>query len=363
MNAKLSFGKILGIYVYLHWTFSLLIIWIVYSNLKAGLDLIHALWSVVFVLSLFLCVTLHEFGHALAARRYGINTANITLYPIGGVASLEKMPENPKQELVVALAGPMVNFIIVLLISPIVMAHDFTVSDPEQAMVINAENFIPLLGVLNVWLAVFNLIPAFPMDGGRVLRALLSFKMNRVKATQIAARIGQVLAIGFIILGFNVNPFLIFIGIFIMLGAQAEAESVKAQSFISGINAGSVLMTNFETIEKNQPIGLAVKMLLDGQSKNFLITDNGNPYGMINRDRIIQGISNYGEAAEIDKITDTNLVFKDSSALLTDMLVEFQKSKASIICITQQNQFVGIVDFDNVTEMILINEARKSITI
>ncbi|HMT28056.1 MAG TPA: M50 family metallopeptidase, partial [Bacteroidia bacterium] len=169
MTPSKSMMKVAGIEIRIHWTFSLIIFYIIYINIKAGLDAYQIGWSVLFVLSLFFCVTLHELGHALAAKRYGIKTKDITLYPIGGVARLEKMPEKPIQELVVAFAGPLVNVIIMLLLLPFIYNFQFPENETEKALVIGAANFLPMLGMVNIWLALFNLIPAFPMDGGRVL--------------------------------------------------------------------------------------------------------------------------------------------------------------------------------------------------
>lgn len=358
---RLSFGKIFGIRVDIHWTFALLIIWIVYRNLSEGLDAVHIGWSVAFILSLFVCVTLHEFGHALTARRYGIQTKDITLYPIGGVARLEKMPEKPIQELWVALAGPAVNVVIMLMLSPFILSADFLQKETGEAFVIDGSNFLPMLGIINVWLALFNLIPAFPMDGGRVLRALLSLRLPRVTATQIAATIGKLLAVFFIIAGFYLNPFLIFIGLFIILGAHTEAEMVKAQSTISGLTLRDALMKNFQTIEKSAPISEAVKLLLNSEAKNFLVTDNNRPYGVIGRDHIIKGITTFGENAAIENIADTQLVVMNIDTPVNDVFVEFQKSHTPLILVREGEKLAGVIDLENITELIMINTARGKV--
>jgi len=358
MKRALSLPKVAGIEIYVHWTFAILIAWIIFTNLRAGLDAVHVGWMLLFVLSLFVCVTLHELGHALAARRYGIKTLDITLYPIGGVASLEKMPENPRHELVVALAGPLVNVVIMLLLLPLISTFDWPDREAQTVFLIDQNSFLPMLGVVNIWLALFNLIPAFPMDGGRVLRALLAMRMSRVQATDLAATIGKIIAVGFVFAGFYTNPFLIFIGLFIILGAHAEAEMVKSQSFIQGLTARDALMTNFSTLDKNQNIGAAVKMLLDGEAKNFLVTDDGAPFGVLNRDHIIRGIQAAGESAPIHTVADTDLLYADIDMPLQAVLQEFQKVKRSIILVREQGQLAGIIDLDNISELIMVNAAR-----
>jgi Zn-dependent protease len=358
MKNALSLPKIAGISVYIHWTFSILIAWIIFTNLRAGMDATHIGWMLLFVLSLFGCVTLHELGHALAARRYGIKTIDITLYPIGGVARLEKMPEKPVQELVVALAGPLVNVVIMLLLLPVIANYSWPEEETQQVMIINRNSFLPMLGIINIWLAVFNLIPAFPMDGGRVLRALLSMRINRVKATQLAATIGQIIAVGFVFAGFYLNPFLIFIGLFIILGARSEAEMVKSQSFLEGFTARDALMTNFQVLDKAQPLSDAVRLLLDGEAKNFLVSDNGAVYAVLNRDHIIRGIQAAGESAAVQSVADANLFYADVQAPLQDVLMEFQKSRQPIILVQERGQLAGIIDLDNISELMMIHAAR-----
>lgn len=322
--------------------------------------IVQVTWSVLFVLSLFVCVTLHELGHAMAARRYGISTKDITLYPIGGVARLEKMPEKPTQELAVALAGPAVNFIIALLMWPIIMQADFSADESGTVMIIGAHNFLPMLGMLNITLAVFNLIPAFPMDGGRVLRALLAMKPGRLKATQIAADIGKLLAFGFVLVGFYSNPFLIFIGIFIILGASAEEQMVKNQMLVADFTAKNAMMTNYVSLEKNEPISRAIELLLAGQAKSFLVTEEGNPYGVIDRSDIIRGVREYDESQPVQHITQRELIFVKSSTPLNDVFLEFRKTRTPLILVQDEDHFIGVIDTENIAELIMILHARRN---
>src|SRR5262249_10178918 len=171
MSWSWKIGRIAGIPIYVHWTFLILVGWLILGHWSQGHDLATTAEGVGFVLAIFGCIVLHELGHALAARRYGVPTASITLLPIGGVARLQRIPEHPRQELVVALAGPAVNFAIVALLLLIGVRPLFNPSDDQ--FLVHAR-FLPKLLVVNAFLALFNLLPAFPMDGGRVLRALLA---------------------------------------------------------------------------------------------------------------------------------------------------------------------------------------------
>lgn len=299
MKGSIKIARISGIDVFIHWTFSFLILFIIYLNYRSGGDLAQMGWTFLFIATLFFIVTLHELGHAFAARRYKISTKDITLLPIGGVARLESMPEKPSEELVVALAGPMVNVVLAIILSFFISVPE----NPEEALRgltgINAANFLFNVAVVNIFLAVFNLIPAFPMDGGRVLRAILSIWMVRHKATFLAARIGQLIAVFFIIGGFYASPFLIFIGLFIILGAQAEAEQTKTSYMMKGATLSDAVMHHFETLQQDEPIQAAVNKLLNGQSKNFIVVADRTPVGSLNRDEIIKALSEGGNNTRI----------------------------------------------------------------
>jgi Zn-dependent protease len=236
MKLSLSLGRYFGIQVFLHWSFLLFLIWIAFSNAPSGWA--NIIWTLTFILSVFTCITLHEFGHALMAKRFGIRTRDVTLYPIGGIASLEKMPEKPAQELAVALAGPAVNLIIAALLYPFVGSLDI-LGNLSTLKELNQDTLIPALFSVNVFLPLFNMIPAFPMDGGRVLRALLSIKLKRSLATRIAATLGQVFAVFMVIEGFRANPFLIVVGMFVFLAAESEAQYVKQEELLKGLKVHS----------------------------------------------------------------------------------------------------------------------------
>jgi Zn-dependent protease len=231
MRWSLKLGKIAGIEIFLHWTFFLLLGFVFFSDLGHGTP--AAALGVLFVLALFGCIVLHELGHALAARKYGIPTRDITLLPIGGVARLERMPRDPKQELWVAVAGPLVNVAIAAFLFVAIMIVRFTNLDAFAPYA--QRSFLWPLLLMNLFLIAFNMLPAFPMDGGRVLRALLAYKLEYVRATRIAARVGQGMALLFIaagafgyMTGFKAfsapQPMLVLIGAFIFIGARNEAH-------------------------------------------------------------------------------------------------------------------------------------------
>lgn len=357
MKYSLSLGRIAGIQVFVHWTFLILIGYIVYSNLKQGMGTVDILWSILFILTLFACVTLHELGHALAARRYHIKTANITLLPIGGVAQLESMPEKPKEELVVALAGPLVNVVIAGLLFP-VLSLSGGLNDLDVAR-FSHHNFLPSLMVVNIWLAVFNMIPAFPMDGGRVLRALLSFKFERHVATRIAASIGQLLAIGFVLVGFFSNPFLIFIGVFIFLGAQGEAQYAQARSLLSGYTVADAVMKQVPTLKTTDTIEYASDQLLASQNKNFLVVDTGQVLGTLTRDEIIRALREGKGAESIEPFMSRDFLSLQLNMPLEEAWTTMRTKQKSAAPVFSGAALVGMLDTENVAEFLMISEATK----
>ena len=227
----LHIGTYFGIPVFIHWTFSFIILFVSYVAYSEGMATNEILAFSLYIFCLFLCVILHEYGHALMARRYRIATHDIIVTPIGGLARLNGIPKDPKGELLIAFAGPMVNLVLAFLIFGVlsILGIGWIIPDVEDLRVLsNPIGFVHMLLILNIVLFVFNLIPAFPMDGGRVLRALLSFKMDRVKATLIASVIGRILAVAFVAFAaYNKLPGLLFIGIFIFMMAGKEYQRVK----------------------------------------------------------------------------------------------------------------------------------------
>jgi len=274
MKWSLPIAKIFGIRVYIHFTFFLLLGFLAFAQWQApegGERSLH----VGFVLLLFGCVLLHEFGHALMAKRFGIETKDITLLPIGGVARLERMPEKPMQEFWVALAGPAVNVVIAaLLFAWLTLRGEWQPLSPSTAM----EGSMPArLLYVNLALVVFNMLPAFPMDGGRVLRALLATALGRRRATAIAANIGQGMAILLGLVGFLANPMLVFIAIFVFLGAQAEAGMVEMQSALEGLKVRDGMMTRYRVLSPRHTLGQAAEELLAGSQQDFPVLDGHRP--------------------------------------------------------------------------------------
>lgn len=359
MKGSLKIGKIAGIGLYLHWTFSLLILFIIVVNYRNGQNPTQILWSVFFILSIFVTVFMHELGHAFAAKNYNIVTKDITLLPIGGLARLDRIPEKPVEELIVAFAGPLVNITLAFITGFfIIIPENSEALLAELSKGITADNFFLNFFIVNFWLALFNLIPAFPMDGGRILRALLSFRLQRNVATKIAARIGQFIAVGFIFLGFMYNPFLVFIGIFVIIGAQVESDSIESQHLLKGYKVRDVLMRQYPEVDVNEKLKTVVSLLLDSQNKNFLITENKVPVGTLNRDQIIMALAKNGEEVTLENIMNRNLIFLDADSLIETVFDEMYRNKETLMLIMDNNKMIGTMDSENLLEFILIKEVQ-----
>src|SRR5579863_3437223 len=265
MRWSWKIGRLAGINVFVHATFVLLILFILVAYWTEGHSVTMAVSGVLFVLTIFGCIVLHELGHALTARKYGIRTRDIILLPIGGVARLERMPEDPYQELLVALAGPAVNVVIAAALFALLAAFGGLPSLQEIANVRwVGGGFLTKLMVVNLWLVGFNILPAFPMDGGRVLRALLATRLEYTRATHLAAQIGQAMALLFGFAGLFYDPFLLFIALFVWMGATEEAAMVTARTSLGGIPVQRVMLTDFRTLGADDPLSTAVDHILEG---------------------------------------------------------------------------------------------------
>ena len=228
MKYAWKLGRLCGIDIYLHWSFLIVPAWVALTSLAAGAALASAVNATLFIFTVFGCVLLHELGHALMARRYGIATRDITLLPIGGLARLEQIPKQSEQELMIALAGPLVNITIALLLVAGQMIAG--AGGPWLAFSPGAGALTANLAGVNVALAVFNLLPAFPMDGGRILRSLLAMWISYGRATQIAVALGQAMAVFLAILGLMGNVNLLLIAVFVFAAARSEAHMVASRA-------------------------------------------------------------------------------------------------------------------------------------
>ena len=355
---SLKLGTVAGIGIFVHWTFSILIAWVLLSGFSRGGNLAAGISAVFFVIAVFACIVLHELGHALTARRCGIRTLDITILPIGGLARLERMPEDPKQELLVALAGPAVNLVIAMVLGAILVVVGLSSTLWTGDLV-----RMPLLAQLvavNLTLLVFNLIPAFPMDGGRVLRALLATRYDYNRATQIAARVGQSLAIGFGFAGLMSGQFmLIFIALFVYLGAQAEAQQVETRSTIRGVPVRTVVIGESRALAPTDTLTHAASELLATSQIDFPVAAEGRVLGLLTRHDLIRALAAGRRDDAVANVMRRDLPVVEDDAPLEETFRRMQELGTSTLPVVHQGRLTGIITLENIGEYLMLRSALE----
>jgi Zn-dependent protease/predicted transcriptional regulator len=348
--------RIAGIDVYVHATFFMVIGWIALVHWNESQSLAAVIEGVGFILALFACVVAHEYGHALTAARYGIRTRDITLLPIGGVARLERIPDVPIQELWVALAGPAVNVVIAIVLFGWLQASGAWRA--VEGISVTTGAFAERVMVANVVLAMFNLLPAFPMDGGRALRALLATRMEYTRATQHAAMIGQGMAILLGFIGLQGNPILIFIALFVWIGAGQEASMVQMKSALAGIPLRRAMLTHFRTLSPTSTLGDAVDLLLTGSQQDFPVVANGRIEGMLTRSDLVKALHERGRNAPVAESMRACPTVQ-ASEMLETVFSRLQNRACHTIPVLDNGALIGLVTMDNVGEFLMIHAAER----
>jgi Zn-dependent protease len=348
--------RIAGIDVYVHATFVMVIAWIALIHWRESHNLAAVIEGVGFILALFACVVLHEFGHALTAARYGIRTRDITLLPIGGLARLERMPHVPIQELWVALAGPAVNVVIAIVLFAWLQASGAW--EAVEGIGVTTGGFVERVMFANAFLVGFNLLPAFPMDGGRALRAVLATRIEYTRATQLAATVGQGMAILFGFIGLQGNPMLIFIALFVWIGAAQEASVVQMKSALAGIPLRRAMLTHFRTLTPTSTLGDAVDLLLTGSQQDFPVVANGRVAGMLTRSDLVKALPQRGRAAPVTE-SMRECPVAQASEMLETVLGRLQGRDCHTIPVLDNGALIGLVTMDNVGEFLMVHAAER----
>jgi Zn-dependent protease len=353
MSWSIPIFRVAGIQLRIHITFLLLIVWLAFGYYSQGGSAVAAS-RVIFVLLLFLCVVLHEFGHAFAAKAFGINTPDITLLPIGGVARLERMPEEPMQELIIAVAGPLVN---------VVIALGLFVAGGSQALLnpstVEGGGLIAQLLTINIILVLFNLLPAFPMDGGRVLRALLATRMSYARATQVAATVGQGFAFVFGFVGLLWNPFLIFIALFVYIGASQEAALAQMKDVSRRFPVSSAMVREFRTLSGNASLQEAVDALLATSQHDFPVVDEtGSVAGLLTRHDLIAALRKNDPDLRVGEVMRRDIPTVTTGTRFEDAFRIMQECNCPAVpVLDRMKRLVGLLTPENVTELMMVQSA------
>lgn len=359
MKGALTLGTFRGIKIAIHWSFLILLLWIAGSTFMEKGSVYEVISQVVFLLSVFACVVLHELGHALMAGRFGIRTRDITLLPIGGVARLEKMPEEPRQELLVALAGPAVNVVIAGILFLVLLAGSSGFTGQLLISDLTGNSLPVNLMVVNVSLIVFNLIPAFPMDGGRVLRAVLAMFWSREKATRVAASIGQGIAVLFVIAGLFYNPFLILIGVFVFIGARAELGMVEQGAAFKGVTVRQAMMADFISLPEQVDLKSVQEALLSGYVTDFLITGPDGICGVLTRDDLIRSMSKMDQDTPMTPVIRRDFITVTADEPLDLAWTRMRERNLPLAPVVENGRVLGVLSQENIAELVAFYLARQ----
>ncbi len=360
MKRSLKIGSVAGIGIFLHWTFLLLVAALgAFYYYVQGESLGGAVAGIGLILAVFTCVVLHELGHALTARRFGVGTRSITLYPIGGLARLKRIPSEPMKEFWIAIGGPIVNLVIAVVLGALLLAF----GGPFDWAVLRSPGNHALASLMwiNLALAGFNLLPAFPMDGGRVLRALLAMRQDYAQATQTAANVGQAMAILFGLFGLlTFNPILLFIALFVYVGAQQESQQAMYRAFTEGTPVRQAMVTRFATLSVDDTLDQAVDELLAGTDHDFPVVDDGQTVGLLRRKQLIQALSSHDRDTPVAEVADVEFFTTDPGAPLDEVFQRMNEASCTTVPVEEDGRLVGLLTLENVGELIMVSSALRS---
>jgi Zn-dependent protease/CBS domain-containing protein len=352
-------ARIAGINVDIHATFLLLLAWMALAGYGRSHTPAAAVGAVLLTLVIFTSVVLHEFGHALTAARFGIRTRSITLLPIGGVAHIEHVPSRPRQELAIAIAGPAVTVAIIGLLYVTLRASGH--STAAGASLPTAWSFVSQTMWVNVVLAVFNLLPAFPMDGGRVLRAALAMRMPFAKATDVAARIGKAFALLFALAGLFVanNPFLVVIAAFVWLSAASEASAAHLKDTVGDVPVANAMITEIRTLTPEQPVSAAIEEVRAGFQHDFPIVEDHTVEGMLTRETLLRALAHGQADAPVATVMQREFAATSPDESIARALERLGECHCRTLPVMRGNELVGLLTAEKISDFVMIASARR----
>jgi Zn-dependent protease len=356
---SLRVAKVSGIPIRLHFTFLLLLVWLLVSDL--GMGRVAVVLSLV---GLFFCVALHELGHSLTAQRFGYKVRDITLYPIGGVAAIEGSP-SPRHELFIALAGPLVNVVIAGVLFAVLAATGKLPNGPQAVQSMAQDPWVLLLQA-NVMLAVFNMIPAFPMDGGRVLRALLGLRLGKLRATRIAARVGQFVAVlmglwGLGLFGNRGNIGLVIIALFVFFGAGQEMQLEETHEVVDDAPVRDAMVRQFETLAVGDSLRRAAEVLLATSQQDFPVVHGGQVAGVLSRTQLLRSLALEGDTAYVAGAMERDVLFAHPDDSLEDFMLRSDGvQRAPVLVVDDDSNLVGMLTLENLMEFLTLRQIARS---
>ncbi len=373
MGSSMRLFRVWGIDVQVHWSFLLILAYGAFIYSGRANPLAGAIYGIVVILLLFVCVLLHEFGHALMAKYFKVNVPTITLLPIGGVAQLERMPRQPFQEFLIAIAGPGVNFVLTLLLLPIALlvvgmgmgsgnASSLLAYAQSRMMTPSLDGLLVYLAFTNFALGLFNLLPAFPMDGGRVLRSLLAMAMPYVRATRIAVMVGRLMAVLLAFVGLGGNIMLLLIAFFVYIGGRGELEAVESRYVLKDIKAGDALNREARQVYTSEPIDKAVDLIMTTYQADFPVFDLGSNFvGVLTRPLLVNVLRTQGREGRIVDvmIPAQEIPVVGPETTLADVWDQMMENRSRVVAVKEQGRFLGLLTLDDISELIQVVGATK----
>ena len=372
MGWSLTLGTVRGIRIKLHLTFLLLIPWAAYNwGFADGEGWVGAIFGVAITATLFLCVVLHELAHSLVAMQYGVHVREIELSPIGGVSKMDSMPEKPYQEFVMALSGPLVNLAIAAPLGVLVLgllAAGSIRSLGHLAYLLGKpswQGFILNLFISNVLLALFNLLPAFPMDGGRVLRSVLALSMGQPRATRWAVRVGQTLAILLALFGLfppggmRPNPILAIIGLFVFVGAQQEGRSSEVLGILSDLHVSQAVITTCQALAPEDTLESVLEHTMRGHPACFGVVEGGKLVGLLGQEDVTAALEAHGHSVRVRDVMQREFPSVSSSDSLAKAWQLMATSARRALPVIQDGQWLGMVTAQQIGQIYAFVAARQ----
>lgn len=356
MRWTLRLGRVAGIPIQVHATFLLLVAWVAWIYWRIDPTITSVRDGVVFLLVVFGIVVLHELSHALTARAFGVGTTDITLLPIGGISRLERQPERPHQELLVALAGPALNYVLAAVCLAVLLARG--PATPEALL--PGQSFVADLLWVNVALGTFNLLPAFPMDGGRALRAGLSMVTTRVRATRIAAFLGKVMAAVFVVVGLMWSPVLALIGFFVWLAASAESATADMQRAMEGLAVRDAMITEVQTVAPTDPLASPVHLMLSSFQQDFPVVEGQRIVGMLPQEALLEGLVRLGHAGPVSAVMAREFQAARPEEDLFEVAGRLRGRARRCLPVVRDGALLGVVTIDNVAELLRVHAALET---
>lgn len=345
MKWSFKIGTFFGIPLKVHITFWLLLLFVGLSANKQG-GLRAGIHGVVLVILLFACVVLHELGHSLIAQHFGIGVRDIILLPIGGVSQMERIPDEPRSELFISAIGPLVSLVLALFFFILASLFEFSVAVPQVSLL--SGNFLVSLFWINLILGIFNLLPAFPMDGGRVLRSLLALKMEYLQATHVAVSIGQMFAIFFFFYGLFFNFWLALIGIFIYMGAETEEHETILRRSLKKTPVGQAMITNFNKLSPDDHLEDAINIACHSLQMDFPIMQDSELIGILPKDLFLKAMRDHSPDTRIRDVMSTDFITISDTEPLGDVYSRINEIKGGFVPVMHGQTLLGFINLEQI---------------